>query len=122
MFTLAENVLMLSSFAWGYVAVLTVGWFRAVAQTDTRDHIGHFVSLMGVFVPGVSLFMVSLFLAAALQSGWIFLLVLLLMPAGFATGLHLEVNRLTDPDPWTEYKRLAMATVLGLFFIGSGMT
>lgn len=116
-----EALLALSNFAWAYVIVLTFAWFRAVAQSDLRDHIGHFVSLMGVFVPGVSLVILVLLVGALFQVPWLIALLVFAFPASVATGLHLEVSRLSETDPWQDGQRMMLTVLLALVMTGYAM-
>lgn len=120
--TALQALLALSNFCWAYALVLVVVWFRAVARTDMRDHVGHFVGLMGVFVPGVSLVVITLLLAGALGLPVLIALLVLAFPAAIATGLHLEVAKLTDPDPWQEGQRVALTVLIALLITGHAMS
>lgn len=111
-------ILTLSCFCWAYVMVLTVIWFRAVARTDLREHVGHFVGLMGVLVPGVSLTLVMLLAGAVFGIAWLFPLLVLAFPAAIATGLHLEVAALTEPDPGKEAQRVVVTVLLAAVMSG----
>ncbi|MEL7106000.1 MAG: hypothetical protein AAGM21_08765 [Pseudomonadota bacterium] len=116
--TSLEALLVLGNFAWAYVIVLTYVWFRAVAQTDLRDHIGHFVGLMGVFVPGVSMVLMILLAGAMFGLPWLIAILVLAFPASIAAGLHLEVARLTPDDPWADGQRLVLTVLLALVITG----
>ncbi len=111
-------VLTLSNFFWAYAVVLAVVWVRAVARTDLRDHIGHFAGLMGVLVPGVALVLLTLMVGAVFQIGWLFVLLALAFPAAIATGLHLEVAALTEPDAGKEAQRVILTVLLAAVFTG----
>ncbi|MEM8630210.1 MAG: hypothetical protein AAGF74_03155 [Pseudomonadota bacterium] len=107
-------IIALGNFCWVYGGVLTVMCFRAVARTDAREHVGHFVGLMAVFVPGIASVFVILFIGWALQSAWILSLVLIAFPGALAVGLHLEVMRLTDKDPAKAAPRMVLTILLAL--------
>lgn len=115
-------LITLSNFAWAYVIVLTVVWFRAVARTELRDHIGHFMGLMGVFVPGVSVVLMIMLAGAVFQVGWLIAILVLAFPASIATGLHLEVARLSQPDPWAEGQRVVITVLLALVLTGYALS
>ncbi len=110
----------LSNFCWAYMIVLAVIWFRAVRQRDMREHIGHFVSLMAAFIPGIWLAFLVLFLGAILNLLWLPPLVLVAFPGGVAAGLHFEVSQLTAPTAREEAMRMAATTLLAIGMTSAG--
>ena len=112
-------VTTLSSLLWCYSAVMCVIWFRAVAQLERREHVAQFVGLMGVFVPGMALAIAFFLLGALLSFPELVLLLALIFPGTVALGLHLEVARLTEPEPLTEGLRVAAAVALALIWAAS---
>jgi hypothetical protein len=111
-------LMALSNFFWAYAIVLTAIWIRAVGRTDRRDHVGHFVNLMGGLIPGIVSVFALLFLGGVLGLPWMIALILLAFPAGIAIGLHLEVGRLIAPDPWHDARRVTITVLLALVLTG----
>lgn len=56
----ALTLVALNRFCWGYATVLAVIWMHTVGRSDARDQIGHFVGLIGIFVPGMALSLLTL--------------------------------------------------------------
>lgn len=102
---------------WCYATVLTVAWFRAVGGEDRKTHVGHFVSLMGVFVPLSCLLVLVVFLGAILGLPSVIALLVVLVPAGLVVGLQLEVSRLTVSTERVEMLRLGLTLCLTLSVI-----
>ena len=115
--TFATAVTVLGTLLMCYSLVLVVAWFRAVAATEHREHVGHFVSLMGVFVPGIALTMLTVFVAALTGVPELVLGVALLLPGAVACGLQLEVTRLGGSDVTVDAIRVAAAVGLAAVFI-----
>lgn len=104
----------LGNFCWAYAIVLAIAWFRAVGQRDLRKHVGHFVELMGSFIPGIALVFAIMMIGTALQMGWIIGLIIMLFPGSLVVGLHLEVARLNDYDQQIDNRRMAITVCLAL--------
>lgn len=102
----------IAMFLWCYTLVLGVAWFRAVGAEDRRTHVGHFVSLMAVFVPISCSFVLFTFLCAYLQIAELVLALFVLVPAGLVLGLQLEVSRLTGSTDRLELTRLGTTACL----------
>lgn len=102
---------------WCYAAVLAVAWFRAVRAEDTTRHVGHVISLLGVFVPLSCLLVIVVFLGAMLGLPSVVALLAVLVPAGLVVGLQLEVNRLTVSNERVEMLRLGLTLCLALSVI-----
>ncbi|WP_116133893.1 hypothetical protein [Tropicimonas sp. IMCC34043] len=107
----------LSMFATCYAIVLAVIWIRAVGRRDRHEHVGLFIALMGVLVPGVVLSIATLLAGAVFGLPYIGLALPVLFPAAIATGLHLEVDALTSPTPSTEGFRIAQGVVLTIILV-----
>ncbi|MCV6596432.1 MAG: hypothetical protein OIF40_05025 [Mangrovicoccus sp.] len=97
---------------WCYAAVLTVAWFRAVGAEDQKTHVGHFVGLMGVFVPLSSLLVFSVFAGAMLGLPSIIPILAVVLPAGLVIGLQLEVSRICLSSERMELIRLGCTLCL----------
>lgn len=110
----------LATLLWCYALVLTVAWGRAVGRCDLREHVGHFVSLMGVFVPGMALVVGIVAVSALTGLGAILFLLALVFPGAVAVGLYLEVARLTEPDAATDGIRVALAVALAVAWVSWG--
>ncbi len=108
------TIKLVSLLLWSYAAVLTVAWFRAVGSEDKRTHIGHFVSLMGVFVPISSSFVMLLLIAGFLGLPSMVALLFVLVPAGLVVGLQLEVSRLQSSNERIEATRLGLTLALAV--------
>lgn len=102
---------------WCYAVVLTVSWFRAVGAQDLKTHVGHFVALMGVFVPLSCLLVFIVFLGGILGLPSVIALLVVLVPAGLVVGLQLEVSRLETSDQRIEILRLGLTLFLTLAVI-----
>ena len=103
---------------WCYAMVLTVAWFRAVGAEDQKTHVGHFLGLMGVFVPFSCLLVFVVFLGAMLGMPSVIAVLVVLVPAGLVVGLQLEVSRLTIPSERTELKRFGITLLMTLAVLG----
>ncbi|MCV6586873.1 MAG: hypothetical protein OIF47_15185 [Marinibacterium sp.] len=101
-------LMALSNLCWAYALILGVDWLRAVGRRDRREHIGCFVDLMGIFVPGIILIYGVLFVGTVLNAGWLSALVIVLFPAAIAAGLHLELARLVPADRRRDNRRMAI--------------
>ena len=111
------GVVAVATFLWCYAAVLLIAWFRAVAREERRMHVAHFVQLMGVLVPVVSVFVLLIFVGAAFGIPIVVVLLAVLVPAGLVIAFHLEVSRLTGSGLRPELTRLGMALALsGIVF------
>lgn len=99
---------LVSLLLWSYAAVLAVAWVRAVGAEDTQTHVGHFVSLVGVFVPISCGFVMLLLIAGFVGLPSMVGLLFVLVPAGVVVGLQLEVSRLRESTERIEAMRLAM--------------
>ncbi|MEO1238115.1 MAG: hypothetical protein AAFW64_00340 [Pseudomonadota bacterium] len=117
----SEIILALSNLFWAYAVILTATWFRQVAQTDRRDHVGHFMGLMGVFVPGVALTLIMLLAGAMFSLPAMVAILVIAFPASIAFGLHLEVTRLGPSDVWTDARRGLLAVLLAILLTGSAL-
>ena len=95
---------------WSHAAVLAVAWFRAVGAEDRRTHVGHFVALMGVFVPVSCLCVLAVLAAAMLQVSLPLVLLVVLLPAGLVLALHLEVTQIAGRSETGEIKRWLATT------------
>ena len=113
-------VTTLATLLWCYNLVLTMAWFRAVAATDRRDHVGHFVGLMGVFVPGIALTVATVIVGAVIGLPQIVVAIALMLPASVAAGLQLELGRLLPSDGPRDAARLALAVGLAALYIALG--
>lgn len=103
-----------------YALVLAAVWLRAVGRRDRREHVGHAAALLGVWVPGIALTMGAVLVGATLGLGWLAPLVPVLLPAAIATGLQLEVEALTAPDPLTQGLRVAQGVLVAIILLGLG--
>lgn len=99
---------------WCYAIVLTVAWFRAVGAENQNTHVGHFLGLMGVFVPLSCVLVFVVFLGSVLGMPSVIALLVVLVPAGLVIGLQLEVSRLTASSERTELLRLGLTLGLAL--------
>lgn len=99
---------------WCYAAVLLVAWFRAVGAEDQKTHVGHFLGLMGVFVPLSCALVFVVFLGALLGLPSVIAVLVLLVPAGLVVGLQLEISRLTASSDRVEMLRLGITLALTL--------
>jgi hypothetical protein len=115
--TLITAVTTLATLLWCYALVLSVAWVRAVGATDRRDHVGHFVGLMGVFVPGIALTVATVIVGAVVGVPQIVVAIALLLPASVAIGLQLELARLVPPNTSLDAQRLALAVGLAALHI-----
>jgi len=102
---------------WCYAAVLTVAWFRAVGAEDQKTHVGHFVGLMGVFVPLSSLLVFTVFAGAMFGAPSIIAVLAVLLPAGLVVGLQLEVSRIRLSTERMELIRLGTTLCLTLMVV-----
>lgn len=93
---------------WCYAIVLSVAWFRAVGADDKRTHVGHFLGLMGVFVPLSCVLVFVVFLGAMLGLPSVVAILAVLVPAGLVVGLQLEISRLTASSERVEILRLGI--------------
>lgn len=103
---------LISLLLWTYALVLAFAWFRAVGAEHRSTHVAHFVSLMGVFVPISSSFVMILLIAATLGLPSVVALLFVAVPAGIVVGLQLEVSRLRQSTERTEAMRLATTLAL----------
>lgn len=115
--TLVTAITTLATLLWCYNLVMTLAWFRAVGATDRREHVGHFVGLMGVFVPGIALTVATVLLGAVLGVPQVVIALALLFPGAVCIGLQLEVARLTGPDGGADARRLAAAVLLAALYL-----
>ena len=105
-------LIVVTSFLWCYAGVLLAGWLRAVARDDMRMHVSHVVSMLGVLVPVVSVFVLLIFAGGVLGIPFVVVILALIVPAGLVIAFQLELSRLV-PSTWTrEALRLAVASVL----------
>lgn len=104
----------LATLLWCYATVLGVTWLRAVGRLDRRQHVAHFVSLMGVFVPGMALAVGTVLLGILFGIPAIVLAIAVLFPGAVVAGLQLEVAALTGTDARTDALRIASAVALAL--------
>ena len=118
--SLMTAITTLATLLWCYALVLTVAWVRAVGATDRREHVGHFIGLMGVFVPGIALTVATVIVAAAIGLPQIVVAIVLMLPASVAVGLHLELGRLLPSDGPRDAGRLALAVGLAALSIALG--
>lgn len=107
---------------WCHAAVLTMAWFRAVARTERRSHVGHFVSLMGELVPVSAGAVLLIFGGAALGLPSAVVLLAILIPAGLVLALVFEVDRIGTASHHDEAARLALtlAMATGIFLLRGG--
>ena len=117
--TLIESVTTLATLLWFYILVLAVAWVRLVGGRDRREHVGHFVGLMGVFVPGVSLTVFAVLMGGLLGLPQVVVALALLLPGAIALGLQLEVARLGPTDLRTDAMRLTAAVALSALYLGA---
>ncbi|MEL6206142.1 MAG: hypothetical protein AAFR47_12660 [Pseudomonadota bacterium] len=115
--SLITAISTLATLLWFYILVLTVVWFRAVGALDRRDHVGQFVGLMGVFVPGIALTVSTLLVGAMLGVPYVVIAIALLLPGAVVTGLQLEVSRLTGSDMVQDAQRLALAVLMSVLYM-----
>lgn len=115
--TLVTAITTLATLLWCYNLVLTVAWFRAVGATDTREHVGHFVGLMGVFVPGIALTVATVFIGAVIGIQQVVVAIALLFPGSVAIGLQLEVVKLTGSDTNVDASRLGLAVGMAALYL-----
>lgn len=99
---------------WCHALVLMVAWFRHVARTDRRQHVGHFVSLVGELVPMAAAAVVLIFGGAALGLPSVVVFLAVVLPLGLVVGLALEVRRLGPHSHRAEARRLAVTLALAL--------
>ncbi len=106
-------VKLTATLLWCHAGVLAVAWFRQVARTDKRFHVGHFVALMGEMVPMAAGAILLIFGGAILGLPSVVVFLAVVLPAGLVLALATEVDRLTEPpDAGVETRRLA--ATLGL--------
>lgn len=110
---------------WYHTLVRAVAWVRAVGATDGRDHVGHVVGLIRVFVPGIALIVAALIVAAVIGGAVIGLPPIvvasaLLLPASVAIGLPLELGRLLPCGGPPDAQRLAPAVGLAALCFAVG--
>lgn len=115
--SLITAVTTLATLLWCYILVLAVVWFRAVGALDRREHVGNFVALMGVFVPGIALTVAVVMVGALIGIPQVVVALALLFPGAVVTGLQLEVARLIPPDMVTDAQRLGVAVALAAFYL-----
>lgn len=99
---------------WCYAIVLTVAWFRAVGAEDEKTHVGHFLGLMGVFVPLSCALVFVVFMGAMLGLPSVIAVLVVLVPAGLVVGLQLEISRLTASSERVEMLRLGITLAMAL--------
>lgn len=99
-------------FLWCHAAVLVVSWFRVVGRTDRRDHVGHFISLMGELVPMAAGVILLIFAGSVLGLPSVVVFLAVVFPAGLVFALLMEVERVGETSRQSETRRLASA--LGL--------
>ena len=116
-------VKLIAMLLWCHAAVLTVAWFRAVAQCDRRSHVGHFVSLMGELVPTSSLAVLLVFGGGALGLPSVIVALAVLFPAGIVLALDGEVGRIAGSSRGDEARRLGvtLAVAAGALLIRGGI-
>ncbi|MEL6170087.1 MAG: hypothetical protein AAFR35_15480 [Pseudomonadota bacterium] len=102
----------IAGFLWCYTGVLTVAWFRTVAREQVRTHVGHFVSLMGVFVPVMSSAVALVLIGGFVGIPWVILILAVGVPGGLAVGLQLEISRIGGSELRVEMIRLGIAAAL----------
>ncbi len=104
-----------ATFLWCHAFVLAGAWFRAVARTERREHVGHVVSLIGEMVPMAAGVVILIFAGSffGLPSAVVFLAIAL--PAGLVLALVFEVDRVGTVTKRSESRRLAVA--LGLTIV-----
>lgn len=110
-------VKLAATFLWCYAGVLTVAWFRQVAKTDKRFHVGHFVALMGEMVPMAAGAILLIFAGALLGLPSVVVFLAIVLPAGLVLALVTEVHRLTPTDSRVESRRLAATLGLVVFVV-----
>jgi hypothetical protein len=118
--TLIETVSTLATLLWVCVLVLIVASVRLVGRCDRKEHVGHFVELVGVFVPGVSITVFAVLMGALLGLPQVVVALALLLPGAVALGLQLEVARLGPADMRTDVLRLTAAVALSALCLGVG--
>ena len=118
--TLIDAVSTLATLLWCYIAVLALSWVRLVGATDRREHVGHFVGLMGVFVPGMALTIAIVLLGALVGIPQVVVAIALVFPAAIAIGLQLEVARLRPPDLRSDAMRVGSAVALAALYVATG--
>lgn len=117
--TLATAVTTLATLLWCYIAVLGVAWIRAVGALDRREHVSHFVTLMGVFVPGIALTVAVVLIGVLTGLPQIVVVLALLFPGAVAAGLQLEVSRLAPSGVATDATRLGLAVGLAALYLAA---
>ncbi len=101
-----------ATFLWAYALVLATSWLRSVAAEDPGGHVGHFVSLMAVLVPVSSGVVLLVFMGSFLGLPSVVAILALVVPAGLAASLQLEVSRLRQSGWQSELRRLGLAGAL----------
>ena len=118
--TVMTTILTLSQFLTCYALVLAVVWFRAVATLDRRSHVGHFVALMGVFVPGVALALAVFLIGVILGIPQVIPALAILLPGAIVVGLQAELAHLAASGPRPDAIRLGAAIALTLAALALG--
>ncbi|MEM1430564.1 MAG: hypothetical protein AAGG09_14005 [Pseudomonadota bacterium] len=113
-------ILTLSCFLTCYALVLAAVWLRAVRALDCRSHVGHFVGLMGVFVPGVALTLAVFLAGVGLGVPQVIPVLALLLPGAVVVGLQAELAHLAASGPRPDAERLTIALGLTLAFLAWG--
>lgn len=118
--TLIDAVTTLATLLWCYTAVLAVAWFRLVGATERHEHVGHFVGLMGVFVPGIALTLGVVLFGALIGIPQVVVAIAVLLPGAVAIGLQLEVARLRPSGPRGDAMRVGLAVALAALYMAAG--
>jgi hypothetical protein len=116
---LVTGITTLATLLWCYNLVLTIAWFRAVGALDRRQHVGNFVGLMGVFVPGMALTVLVVLFGAIVGVPQIVIAIALLFPGAVTVGLQLEVSRLAPGGMRGDAQRLALAVGLAALYMAA---
>ncbi|MCA8878719.1 MAG: hypothetical protein KDA73_01930 [Rhodobacteraceae bacterium] len=102
---------------WCHAAVLSAAWVRAVARSDHKSHIGHFVSLVGELVPMAAAAVVLIFGGALLGFPSVVVVLTVVVPAGVVLAFLFEVDRLSDAGQRVEAQRLAATLAMAVILV-----
>ena len=107
----------LTTFLWAYVLVGAVSWVRAVRAEALNTHIGHFIGLCGVLVPGIAATLLIVVFRGYVGFPLAPVFALLMMPGCLLAGFLLELNRIRPFTVRSELLRLSAVVGVSLVFI-----